>query len=458
MSEIIKSNSQRCAFCSKKATEKITDHLNLFSKDNSLYLCEQHFNSFQVGTVFGQMEINAKIISILSNIDDDLNGESLKDRVYTLVPMGRYQVQNSPPTKSVSYSEFSPKYFYESLNKKVIGQEDAKKRVSLAVYEHVKSSFGKQESKDRHNILLLGASGSGKTFIINNVAKDLNVPFVVGDATSYSPTGFQGADAESCIHELWTTVEGDIESAERGVVFIDEIDKLATYNHVGTRSESFNQSTQSTMLKLIEGKRVKIPSSVTGDTGNPPPYISTSKILFCFGGAFNGLHKIVAKKMGKKEKTIGLRADSDYNEEFQKQLESYEILKSASQDILVESLIEYGLSAEFVGRIQNIVALAPLNKEELMKCLMEIDSSPVNKQQLLFAESGIHLKFDDDFLNNVVDKVEKMGTGTRALNTLVKKAVSYAAFEHLGYSGKKPKSITILQECLDDPQKYLIEY
>jgi ATP-dependent Clp protease ATP-binding subunit ClpX len=212
------------------------------------------------------------------------------------------------------------------------------------------------------------------------------------------------------------------------------------------------------MLKLIEGKRVKIPSSVTGDTGNPPPYISTNKILFCFGGAFNGLHKIVAKKMGKKEKTIGLRSDSDYNEEFQKQLESYEILKSASQDILVESLIEYGLSAEFVGRIQNIVALAPLNKEELMKCLMEIDSSPVNKQQLLFAESGIHLKFDDDFLNNVVDKVEKMGTGTRALNTLVKKAVSYAAFEHLGYSGKKPKSITILQECLDDPQKYLIEY
>ena len=458
MSDIIKSNSQRCAFCSKKATEKITDHLNLFSKDNALYLCEQHFNSFQVGTVFGQMEINAKIISILSNIDDDLTGETLKNRVYTLVPLGKSQVELAPKSKPVSFSEFSPRYFYESLNKKVIGQEDAKKRVSLAVYEHVKSSFGKKEPTDRHNILLLGASGSGKTFIINNVAKDLSVPFVVGDATSYSPTGFQGSDAESCIHDLWTSVEGDLEAAERGVVFIDELDKLATYNHVGTRSESFNQSTQSTMLKLIEGKRVKIPSSVTGDTGNPPPYVSTNKILFCFGGAFNGLHKIVAKKMGKKEKTIGLRTDEDYNEEYQKQLESYEILRSASQDVLIESLIEYGLSAEFVGRIQNIVALAPLNKEELMKCLVDIESSPVNKQQLLFAESGIHLIFEQDFLNSVIEKVEKMGTGTRALNTLVKKSVSYAAFEHLGHSGKKPKSVTIVQECLENPEKYLIEY
>ena len=118
MSDIIKSNSHRCAFCSKKATEKITDHLNLFSKDNSLYLCEQHFNSFQVGTVFGQMEINAKIISILSNIEDDLTGESLKNRVYTLVPMGKYQVQNAPPAKSLSYSEFSPNIFMNHLTKK----------------------------------------------------------------------------------------------------------------------------------------------------------------------------------------------------------------------------------------------------------------------------------------------------------------------------------------------------
>jgi ATP-dependent Clp protease ATP-binding subunit ClpX len=394
------------------------------------------------------MELNGKLLSVILNIDDEKSGSELKENIFTLVPMARQQYRLLKGKRS--YSHLSPKSFYDSLNKKVIGQDEAKKRISLTVYEHIRATY-QSKYDDKYNILLLGPSGSGKTLITTTIAQDLEVPFVIGDATSYSPTGFQGADADSVIHELYLKTQGDIESLERGIVFIDEVDKLAGSG--GSKVDSLNTNTQYSMLKLIEGKKVKIPSSVTGEQGSPSLYVDTSKMLFCFGGAFNGLSEIVAKKLKINNKSIGFTKEKTVSKD---QLKPHEILSKATHEILNESLIEYGLAAEFVGRIQTIVVLAPLNKEELTKCLTDLENSPIQRQQILFAENGMELLFDDDFISSVVDKVDNMGTGTRALNNIVKKAVSHAAFEHIGPHTAKPKKIIITKDCVDDPEKYLI--
>ena len=247
---------------------------------------------------------------------------------------------------------------------------------------------------------------------------------------------------------------GEISFAEKGVVFIDEIDKLAS-NNTGTRLESFHYSTQSTLLKLIEGKKVRINPSALGDGASPPIMVNTAKILFCFGGAFNGLEKIVAQKLGLTESMIGFRKSHD--SEYDNQINNYEIYNKASHDILSESLIEFGLSAEFVGRIQSIVPLVPLSKEQMLYCLKELEDSPVRKSQILFAESNLELSFDDDFYDEVVDKAIKAGTGTRALNSIVKTSISNAAFDFLGQSNSDKKIIQITKDCVHKPEKYLVQ-
>jgi ATP-dependent Clp protease ATP-binding subunit ClpX len=437
----------RCSFCNKKAAHTIIDNFNLFQESDAIKFCDDHYSCFQVGSTLGQMELNGKLLSVLLNIHDEKSGEDLKNNIFDLIPMARQQYNAMKGKRS--YNHLSPKYFYDSLNKKVIGQDEAKKRISLTVYEHIRSTY-QTNYNDKYNILLLGPSGSGKTLITTSIANDLEVPFVIGDATAYSPTGFQGADADSVIHELFLKTQGDIESAERGIVFIDEIDKLAG-NSSKSKIESLNTNTQFSMLKLIEGKKVKIPSSVLGDQGGPATFVDTAKMLFCFGGAFTGLSDIVAEKLKINSKNIGFTKN---DEKSKNDLKPHEILGLATHEILNESLIDYGLAAEFVGRIQTVVILAPLTKEELTQCLLDLDNSPINKQQILFAEHGIELEFDEEFVENIVSKVEAMGTGTRALNNMVKRSVSFAAFEHIGPHSAKPKKIIITKDCADHPEKY----
>ena len=310
-------------------------------------------------------------------------------------------------------------------------------------------------SNDKQNILFLGPSGSGKTLIVNTISKYLDVPFVSGDATSFSPTGFQGSDADSVITDLLLKANGEPGLAEKGVVFIDEIDKLASNMSAATRLESFHYSTQSTLLKLIEGKKVKVSSAALGEQGTPPVVVDTSNILFCFGGAFNGLEKIVAKKLGLTEGTIGFR--NTKTNDYDAQVKNYEIYNKASHEVLAESLIEFGMSTEFVGRIQSIVPLIPLDREQMLYCLTELEDSPVKKHQLLFAESNVILDFEEDFLEEVINKAIKTGTGTRALNSIVKMSLSSAAFEYLGVNNQERVKIKVTKETVLEPSKYILE-
>ena len=202
---------------------------------------------------------------------------------------------------------------------------------------------------------------------------------------------------------------------------------------------------------MIEGKKVKIPQALMGDSGGIQ-YVDTSKILFCFGGAFNGLENIVGKKKGLNGKTIGFRSseDSDYDIK----MKVYDFYCELSHDILAESLIEFGLSTELVGRIQTIVPLRPLSKEELVKCLINLEDSPIQRNKLLFAESNLQLDFTEDYYDEVINKAIKTGTGVRALNSIVKTSISEAAFEHLGLHTPKTKRIVIGKECVENPARF----
>ena len=434
-----------CVFCGDNASRQLAEKLEYFSARNrDVYLCEKCFNSFSAGTVMGQFQLNNKILSLISSVDDNETVSELKNKISEYAPSSKYSYKSGP-----AKAKIPPAEMYEFLSNYVVGQDHAKKRISLAIYEHLRNVY-KTDSNDKYNILFLGPSGSGKTLIVNSIAKKLDVPYVSTDATSFSPTGFQGADADSCIHDLYFKSDGDVDVTQKGVVFVDEIDKLAS-NHTGTRLESFNYSTQSTLLKLIEGKKIKIPANLAGDSPSPV-YIDTAKILFCFGGAFNGLENIIGKKQGLAGKSIGFRNNGE--EDYDIKLRIYDMYTELPHDILAESLIEYGLSTEFVGRIQTIVPLRPLNKEELLSCLTSLDDSPIRKNKLMFAESNLQLDFTEDYYDEVINKAVKTGTGVRALNSIVKSSISIAAFEHLGLQSVKSKRIIISKECVEDPHKF----
>ena len=440
-------SKQKCIFCDNMASRELVDELDYFSGKNSkVFLCNKCFNSFSAGSVLGQLQLNNKILELIMSAEDEAPILSLKERLANYVPASKNKLFSK---RNKSGFSVAPKDLYEFLNKRVVGQDYAKKRISITIYEHLKNITKK--TSERYNILLLGPSGSGKTLIVNTISEKIGIPYVACDATSFSPTGFQGADSDSCIHDLFIKSDGDVDTTQHGMVFIDEIDKLGVHSSSGTRLESFHQSTQSTLLKLIEGKKVKIPNAAHENTGLPL-MIDTSSILFCFGGAFNGLEEIVAKKLGITSKTIGFRSDNSVD--YQQQVKNYEIYQKASHDILAESLIEFGMSTELVGRIQTVVPLLPLSKEEMLVCLLDLEDSPIRKNQLLFAESNVELNFTEEYYEAVIEKAIKSGTGTRALNSIVKTSVSEAAFEYLGQRNPSVKKILFNKESVQTPSSY----
>ncbi len=444
-------DSLSCNFCNRQATKDVLGEIEIFANRLvKMHLCDACYKSYITGNKFGQLQIHQNVISMISACDNEASVMDLKMRLAEIAPLSKKFLFT---VDSKKYRHISPKDLYENLNKKVVGQSEAKKRISIAVFEHMRNI--QNNSNDKQNILFLGPSGSGKTLIVNTISKYLEVPFVSGDATSFSPTGFQGSDADSVITELFIKANAESSLAEKGVVFIDEIDKLASANNTGTRLESFHYSTQSTLLKLIEGKKVKINSNVIGEQNSPPVVVDTSKILFCFGGAYNGLEQIVAKKLGMQEGKIGFR--NEIVNDYDKQVKTYEIYNNASHEILSESLIEYGMSTEFVGRIQSIVPLVPLSREQMHYCLTELEDSPVKKNQLLFAESNVMIDFDDDFFDEVINKAIKTGTGTRALNSIVKMSLSSAAFDFLGNNNQETIKIKVNKETVIEPSKYILE-
>ena len=430
--------------------------------EKTLFFCDIHATAVKLGISLGQSGINSSFLAFLTGLEDPITKNDIKRAAMELSPMTNMKPAIEGDEEEIEDLHFNfetPAQFYKELEKVVIGQESAKKSVSVAVINHLQSleDDGPTSHSDKHHVLMLGKSGSGKTLIANTVADLLQLPFVAGDATSYSPTGFQGADAESMIYDLLLDNDMNFTLVERGIVFIDEIDKICGNSSDTHRYESFLKATQPVLLKLIEGKIVKVPGHLYGDPPGSSANVDTSRMLFFLGGAFNGLADILAKKMGSKERSLGFRKPADdKTKEIDEALKSYEIFSKASREEMIEALIEFGMISELIGRIPTIVPLKPLDKIDLMRVLLESTTSPVLKQQNIFAKSGYNLVFSDEFLNKIVEKSYLSSTGTRALDSYVKKAVSLASFDLLTLSRTKINrgSVIINEACIEDPSLY----
>ena len=321
----------------------------------------------------------------------------------------------------------SPKEIKKILDDYVIGQEEAKKTLSVAVYNHYKRiAHEENEKKDdveiqKSNILLLGPTGCGKTLLAKTLAKILNVPFAIADATTLTEAGYVGEDVENILLKLIQAADGDVAKAEKGIIYIDEIDKITrkTENPSITRDVS-GEGVQQALLKIIEGTVASVPPQ--GGRKHPNQeliQINTENILIICGGAFEGLENIIKDRTGEKAIGFGTQIKS------QKEIDRTEIFK----ELLPQDLLKFGLIPEFIGRLPIIATLQDLDKEALLKILVEPKNSLIKQYQKLFEIDGVELVFEQEALDAIVDKAIERKTGARGLRSIIEEIMRDIMFD-----------------------------
>ena len=323
----------------------------------------------------------------------------------------------------------SPKEIKKILDDYVIGQEEAKRTLSVAVYNHYKRiahEDGDKKDKDdveiqKSNILLLGPTGCGKTLLARTLARILNVPFAIADATTLTEAGYVGEDVENILLKLIQAADGDIQKAEKGIVYIDEIDKITrkSENLSITRDVS-GEGVQQALLKIIEGTIASVPPQ--GGRKHPNQemlQINTENILFICGGAFEGLENIIKDRTGKKSIGFGTKIES------QKEINKYEVF----QEMLPQDLLKYGLIPEFIGRLPIIATLKDLDKDALIKIATEPKNALVKQYKKLLEMDDVELEFNQESLEAIVDKAIERKTGARGLRSIIEEIMRDIMFE-----------------------------
>lgn len=340
-------------------------------------------------------------------------------------------------TKTKSTSRLDPRKIRDRLNEYVIGQEQAKRVLAVAVVNHYKRINGEGRDFTKSNILMCGPTGTGKTLMARIVARELDVPFVIADATTLTESGYVGQDVENMIARLYQVSGNSVEKTQRGIVFIDEIDKIARKSESATVSRDVSgEGVQQALLKLVEGTICQIPAP--GKKSSDTIDIDTTNILFVASGAFVGLDDIVRRR--RSGSSMGFAQTSE---------------NSDDTSVTAADLTRYGMIPEFVGRFSTVVSLRDLTVDDLVAILTEVQDNLISQYKWLFECDGVDLEFDSESVRMIAERTLKMKTGARGLQGELERVLLDHMFDLPQYKKNKIIKIVIDSETINNPKSLL---
>ena len=387
--------------------------------------CDKHKNRV------GKLIVSHKVA--ICNECIDLCGGLLKDSKPT----------NTPAVVTPVVPD--PREIVEYLDQYVVGQAQAKIVLSVAITNHYKRISRSGTDLQKANILIIGPTGTGKTLLARTVAKYLDVPFVIADATCLTEAGYVGDDVESMITRLLTAADGDVERCQRGIVFLDEIDKIARRSESSTVTRDVSgEGVQQALLKLIEGTKCRVPAQGTKKTNSSEMVeIDTSNILFVAGGAFVGLENIVQKRT--QGTAMGFAAQIGNK------------IAPGAEPIIPDDLVKYGMIPEFVGRFSSYVNLHDLSKTQLISILTQVRGNYIKQYQWLFEEDGVQLDFDTESLDLIAERTLQTRTGARGLHSEIERVLLPHMFDLPRYKKQDILQVKINKTQVNTPMTLLQE-
>ena len=356
-------------------------------------------------------------------------------------------------TPAADIKSVTPSQIKAHLDQYVIGQEDAKRTLAVAVYNHYKRIAADEKDGveiEKSNMLMIGPTGCGKTYLVKTLARLLDVPLAITDATSLTEAGYIGDDIESVVSKLLAAADNDVERAEHGIIFIDEIDKIAKKRNTNQRDVS-GESVQQGMLKLLEGAEVEVPVGASSKNAMVPmTMVNTKNILFICGGAFPELEEIIKERLNQ-EASIGFRA---------KLKDEYDKDENLLSKVTVEDVRKFGMIPEFLGRLPILFTLEPLSEDTLVRILQEPKNAILKQYEKLLAMDEVKLAFDEDALRAIAHKAKEKKVGARALRAVIEEFMLDIMYEipkddNIGmvtitkdYVEKKGSPVITLRGCI----------